>query len=39
MTIPGALYAPGVSQPNWALGDFDLNDFVADGEVTLLRAF
>jgi uncharacterized membrane protein len=39
VTIVGASYAPGVSQPHWALGDFDYNGFVDDDDVTLLGAF
>jgi hypothetical protein len=39
VTIVGATYAPGVSQPHWALGDFDYNGFVDDDDVTLLGAF
>jgi uncharacterized protein YjbI with pentapeptide repeats len=39
VTIVGATYAPGVSQPSWALGDFDFNGFVDDDDVTLLGAF
>ncbi|MEX2141202.1 MAG: PEP-CTERM sorting domain-containing protein [Pirellulales bacterium] len=39
VTIVGASYAPGVSQPSWALGDFDYNGFVDDDDVTLLGAF
>jgi hypothetical protein len=39
VTILGAFYAPGVSNPNWALGDFDYNGFVDDDDVTLLGAF
>jgi hypothetical protein len=39
VTIVGASYAPGVSQPFWALGDFDYNGFVDDDDVTLLGAF
>jgi hypothetical protein len=39
VTIVGAAYAPGVSQPHWALGDFDYNGFVDDDDVTLLGAF
>jgi hypothetical protein len=39
VTILGASYAPGVSQPSWALGDFDYNGFVDDDDVTLLGAF
>jgi hypothetical protein len=38
VTIIGATYAPGVSQPSWALGDFDYNGFVDDDDVTLLGA-
>jgi hypothetical protein len=36
VTIVGASYAPGVSNPTWALGDFDYNGFVDDDDVTLL---
>jgi uncharacterized protein YjbI with pentapeptide repeats len=39
VTIVGAAYAPGVSQPHWALGDFDYNGFVDDDDVTLLGVF
>jgi hypothetical protein len=39
VTIFGATYAPGVSQPSWALGDFDFNGFVDDDDATLLGAF
>jgi hypothetical protein len=39
VSIVGATYAPGVSQPAWALGDFDYNGFVNDDDVTLLGAF
>jgi hypothetical protein len=39
VTIVGASYAPGVSQPLWALGDFEFNGFVDDDDVTLLGAF
>jgi hypothetical protein len=39
VTIVGATYAPGVSQPAWVLGDFDYNGFVDDDDVTLLGAF
>jgi hypothetical protein len=39
VTIVNASYAPGVSQPSWALGDFDYNGFVDDDDVTLLSAF
>jgi hypothetical protein len=39
VTIVGATYAPGVSQPSWALSDFDYNGFVDDDDVTLLGAF
>jgi probable HAF family extracellular repeat protein len=39
VSIVGARYAPGVSQPHWALGDFDYNGFVDDDDVTLLGAF
>jgi uncharacterized protein YjbI with pentapeptide repeats len=39
VTIVGAMYAPGVPQPSWALGDFDYNGFVNDDDVTLLNAF
>jgi hypothetical protein len=39
VTIVGASYAPGVSNPSWALGDFDYNGFVDDDDVTLLGAF
>jgi hypothetical protein len=39
VTILGASYAPGVPNPNWALGDFDYNGFVDDDDVTLLGAF
>ncbi|MEX2140422.1 MAG: PHB depolymerase family esterase [Pirellulales bacterium] len=39
VTIVGASYAPGVSQPHWAHGDFDYNGFVDDDDVTLLGAF
>jgi autotransporter-associated beta strand protein len=39
VTIVGAMYAPGVPQPSWALGDFDYNGFVDDDDVTLLGAF
>jgi hypothetical protein len=39
VTIVGATYAPGVSQPSWAFGDFDYNGFVDDDDVTLLGAF
>jgi glucose/arabinose dehydrogenase len=39
VTIVGASYAPGVAQPQWALGDFDYNGFVDDDDVTLLGAF
>ena len=36
VTIVGATYAPGVSQPHWALGDFDYNGFVDDDDITLV---
>jgi hypothetical protein len=39
VTIVGATYAPGVTQPSWALGDFDYNGFVDDDDVTLLGVF
>jgi hypothetical protein len=39
VTIVSATYAPGVPQPDWALGDFDYNGFVDDDDVTLLGAF
>jgi hypothetical protein len=39
VTILGAFYAPGVSNPHWALGDFDYNGFVDDDDVTLLGVF
>jgi hypothetical protein len=39
VTIIGATFAPGVSQPHWALGDFDFNGFVDDADVTLLGVF
>jgi hypothetical protein len=39
VTIVGAAYAPGVSNPSWALGDFDYNGFVDDDDVTLLGVF
>jgi VCBS repeat-containing protein len=39
VTIIGASFAPGVPQPQWALGDFDYNGFVDDDDVTLLGAF
>ena len=39
VTIVGAMYAPDVPQPSWALGDFDYNGFVDDDDVTLLGAF
>jgi hypothetical protein len=39
VTIIGASFAPGVPQPEWALGDFDYNGFVDDDDVTLLGAF
>jgi hypothetical protein len=39
VTIVGAAYAPGVNQPQWALGDFDYNGFVDDDDVTLLGVF
>ncbi|MEX2139371.1 MAG: Calx-beta domain-containing protein [Pirellulales bacterium] len=39
VTIVGATYAPGVPQPQWALGDFDYNGFVDDDDVTLLGVF
>jgi glucose/arabinose dehydrogenase len=39
VTIVGASYAPGVPQPQWALGDFDYNGFVDDDDVTLLGVF
>jgi hypothetical protein len=39
VTILSAFYAPGVANPNWALGDFDYNGFVDDDDVTLLGAF
>jgi hypothetical protein len=39
VTIVGASYAPGVSQPLWAFGDFEFNGFVDDDDVTLLGAF
>ncbi|MEX2141789.1 MAG: DUF5050 domain-containing protein [Pirellulales bacterium] len=39
VTIVSATYAPGVSQPSWALGDFDYNGFVDDDDVTLLGVF
>jgi hypothetical protein len=38
VTIVGAIYAPGVAQPHWALGDFDYNGFADDDDVTLLGA-
>ena len=38
VTIVGATYAPGVPNPNWAMGDFDYNGFVDDDDVTLLGA-
>jgi hypothetical protein len=39
VTIVGANYAPGVSKPAWALGDFDYNGFVDNDDVTLLGVF
>jgi hypothetical protein len=39
VTIVGATFAPGVSQPHWSLGDFDYNRFVDDDDVTLLGVF
>ena len=39
VTIVGANYAPGISKPKWAFGDFDYNGFVNDDDVTLLGAF
>jgi parallel beta-helix repeat protein len=39
VTIVGATYAPGVSQPHWPRGDFDYNGFVDDDDVTLLGVF
>ncbi len=39
VTILSATYAPGVSQPAWALGDFDYNGFVDDDDLTLLGVF
>jgi autotransporter-associated beta strand protein len=39
VTIVGATYAPGVSQPAWGFGDFDYNGFVDDDDVTLLGVF
>lgn len=39
VTIVGAMYAPGVPNPHWALGDFDYNGFVDDDDVTLLGVF
>jgi hypothetical protein len=39
VTIISATYAPGVPQPEWALGDFDYNGFVDDDDVTLLGVF
>jgi autotransporter-associated beta strand protein len=39
VTIVGAAYAPGITQPHWALGDFDYNGFVDDDDVTLLGVF
>jgi hypothetical protein len=38
-TILGAIYAPGVANPAWALADFDYNGFVDDDDATLLGAF
>ena len=38
VTIVGAMYAPGVANPHWAMGDFDYNGFVDDDDVTLLGA-
>jgi hypothetical protein len=39
VTVVGANYAPGVSKPHWALGDFDYNGFVDNDDVTLLGVF
>ena len=39
VTIVGAAYAPGLPQPQWAMGDFNYNGFVDDDDVTLLGAF
>jgi hypothetical protein len=39
VTILNATYAPGVPQPDWALGDFDYNGFVDNDDVTLLGTF
>ncbi len=39
VTILSATYAPGVPQPEWALGDFDYNGFVDDDDLTLLGVF
>jgi hypothetical protein len=39
VTIVSATYAPGVPNPNWALGDFDYNGFIDDDDMTLLGAF
>jgi glucose/arabinose dehydrogenase len=38
VTMVSALFAQGVPQPAWALGDFDYNGFVDDDDVTLLAA-
>jgi hypothetical protein len=39
VTIVGATYAPGISHPSWALGDFDYNGLVDDDDATLIGAF
>ena len=39
VTVVGTFYAPGVSKPEWAKGDFDFNGFVDDDDVTLLGVF
>jgi hypothetical protein len=36
VTVVGTDYAPQMSQPAWALGDFDYNGFVDNDDVTLL---
>src|SRR4029453_17113562 len=39
VTVVGTFYAPGVSKPEWAKGDFDYNGLVDDDDVTLLGVF
>jgi hypothetical protein len=39
VTVLGATFAPGASQPAWALGDFEYNGSIDDADATLLGVF